>query len=69
MEISLGGDSYMLETIIKAIVLAVVLYVVYYCVGLIVVALGAPAVITLIVGVLLLLGFLYWILKRFGITF
>lgn len=59
----------MISTILKAVVLAIVLWVVYYLVGLIVAAFGAPAVITLIIGVLLALGFLIWVLKAFGISF
>jgi len=59
----------MISTIIKAIVLAIVLFVVYYLVGLVVTALGLPAVITLIVGVLLALCFCAWLLRAFGVSF
>ncbi len=59
----------MIETIIKGIILAVVLGAVWYLVGLVVTALAWPAVVTLIVGVLLALGFLLWVLKAFGINF
>ncbi len=63
-----GGDN-MLNTILKAIVLGIVLWIVYYLVGLIVAALALPAVVALIVGVLLALGFLIWLLRSFGISF
>ena len=59
----------MLSTIIKAIVLGIVLYIAYYLVGLIVVALGLPTIVTLIVGILLVLCFLVWLLREFGISF
>jgi len=59
----------MLTTLFKAIILAIVLLIVYYLVGLVVAALGAPAVVTLIIGVLLALGFLIWVLHAFGISF
>jgi hypothetical protein len=59
----------MIDTIIKAIVLAIVLFVVYYLVGLVVAAFALPAVATLVVGVILALGFCYWLLKAFGIQF
>lgn len=59
----------MISTLIKAIVLAIVLFVVYYLVGLIVAAFGLPALVTLIIGVLLALGFLLWLLREFGIAF
>ena len=59
----------MLETIIKAVVLAIVLYVVYILVGMVVAALGLPAILSLVVGVILVLGFLLWLLKAFGINF
>ena len=59
----------MVQTIIKAVVLALVLYVVYILVGMLVAALGLPSVLTLIVGILLLLGFLLFVLRAFGINF
>lgn len=59
----------MIETLIKAIVLGIVLFIVYYLVGLIVVALGLPGIVTLVIGVLLALGFLIWLLRAFGISF
>lgn len=59
----------MLSTIIKATVLGIVLFIAYYLVGLLVAALGLPTIVTLIVGILLVLGFLVWLLKEFGISF
>lgn len=59
----------MLNTILKAIVLGIALYVVYVLVGMIVAALGLPAVVALVVGVLLALGFIIWVLRAFGISF
>lgn len=59
----------MIETIIKAVVLGIILYVVYYLVGLLVAALGLPSLISLVVGILLAIGFLAYLLKAFGINF
>lgn len=59
----------MLATILKAIVLGICLYVVYFLVGLLVVAFGLPVIVSLIIGVLLAIGFIIWVLRAFDIKF
>ncbi len=59
----------MIDKIIKATVLGIVLYIVYILVGMLVTALGIPAIVTLVIGILLALGFLAFVLKLFEISF
>jgi energy-coupling factor transporter transmembrane protein EcfT len=58
----------MIQKLIRLLIIGVVLYIVYIIAGMIVAALGAPAIFLTLVVVILLLVFIYEILQTFGIS-
>lgn len=59
----------MLNKVIEAVIVGVVLYIVYIILSLVINALGGTAILVTLVGVLLLLLFVAYLLKAFGVNF
>lgn len=58
----------MIQTIIRCIVVGVVLYLIWLILGWLLAGV-VPAIIMTIVGVLLVLAFVLYVIRAFGITF
>jgi hypothetical protein len=58
----------MIKSIIRLLVIGIVLYIIYYIFGLIVAALSLPGIVLTLVMVILLLTFVYFLLKAFDIN-
>jgi hypothetical protein len=58
----------MIEKLIRAAVVAVVLYLIYIVAGMVMAALSLPTVFLMIVAVLLLLAFILFVVRLFGIN-
>lgn len=58
-----------IQNLIHAIIAGVVFYVVYILIGMVVTALGLPAIIMTLIAVLLLLAFILYLIRLFGINF